>query len=188
MNLVARWVSILGHPFVMVAAMVLGTALRLGTPREALRALAVVALIAVVPVALLMVRQVRRGSWTNVDASNQSERPALFAVGIVALVALLAATLAFQPGSFLIRGTVGVLIILAVCAVATRWLKVSLHSAFGGLAATTLLLVGSPAGWLVLAVLPVLAWSRLALRRHTVPEVLTGFLVGVVSGYAIAGA
>lgn len=188
MKTLARWLSILGHPFVMVMAMVLGTALRFSTPREAVRAVALVALIALVPVALLMVRQVRSGSWANVDASNLAERPVLFIVGIGAVLALLATTLAMRPGSFLIRGTVGVLVMLAVCAVATTWIKVSLHAAFGALAATTLLLLGSPSGWPLFAVLPVLAWSRLALGRHTASEVVAGVFVGLVFGYAIVSA
>jgi hypothetical protein len=170
----------------MVMVMVLGAALRFGTPREALRTLLLVALVALLPVAALMVRQVRSGSWTNVDASDRAERPLLFAVGIVALVVLLGAVLVFRPGSFLLRGVAGVLIMLAVCAVATRWVKVSLHMAFGALATTTLLSLGSPAGWALLAVMPALGWSRLALKRHRPAEVAIGLLVGVAFGLAIS--
>ena len=182
---VARWVSIAGHPFVTSIVLVLGAALRLSTPREALRTLLLVTLIALVPVAALMIRQTRRGSWSNVDASHRAERPLLFTVGIIALAILLGAVLVFRPGSFLLRGVAGVLIMLAVCAVATRWVKVSLHMAFGALATTTLLALGSPAGWVLLAVMPALAWSRLALERHRPVEVATGVLVGVAFGLAI---
>jgi uncharacterized membrane protein len=186
MNAVARWVSIVGHPFAMTIVMVFGTALHFSTPREALQTLLFVALIALVPVAVLMVRQVRSGSWTNVDASDRAERPLLFVVGIVALLVLIGAVLVFRPGSVLIRGAVGVLIMLAVCAVATRWVKVSLHMAFGALATTTLLSLGSPVGWVLLVVMPALAWSRLALKRHRPAEVALGLLVGIAFGYAIS--
>src|SRR5437763_3240456 len=134
MNAVARWLSIVGHPFAMTIFRVRGAALHFTTPCEALRTLLLVTLIALLPIAALMVRQVRRGAWTNVDASNRAERPLLFAVGIVALAVLLRAVPVFRPGSFLIRGAVGVLSMLAVCAVATKWIKVSLHMAFGALA------------------------------------------------------
>lgn len=184
-NVIARWVSIAGHPFVMSIVMVLGAALRFSTPREALRTVLLVGLIALAPVGVLMVRQVRKGSWTNVDASNRAERPLLFTVGIVALAVLLGAALVFRPGSFLIRGVLGVLMMLIVCAVATRWIKVSLHMAFCALATTSLLFLGSPVGWVLLAVVPALAWSRLALARHRPAEVALGLLVGVAFGYAI---
>lgn len=183
MNGIARWVSIIGHPFVMTIVMVLGAALRFSTPREALRTVLLVALIALLPIAVLMVRQVRRGSWTNVDASDRAERPLLFAVGIAALSVLLGVVLVFRPGAFLLRGVIGVFIMLAVCAVATRWVKVSLHMAFGALATTALLSLGSPAGWALLAMMPLLAWSRLALKRHRPAEVALGLLVGFAVGY-----
>jgi hypothetical protein len=178
-------VSIAGHPFAMTMVMVLGAALRFGTARDALSTLLLVAAIALLPVAVLMVRQVRKGSWTNVDASNRAERPLLFAVGIVALAVLIGAVLVFRPGSFLIRGAIGAMTMLAVCAVATKWIKVSLHMAFGALSTTTLLCLGSRVGWMLLAAMPALAWSRLALERHGPAEVAIGFLVGVAFGYAI---
>jgi membrane-associated phospholipid phosphatase len=171
----------------MTIVMVLGAALRFSTPREALQTVLLVTLIALLPIAVLMARQVRRGSWTNVDASNRAERPLLFAVGMAALAVLLGAALVFWPGSFLVRGVAGVLIMLAVCAIATRWIKVSLHMAFGALATTTLLSLRSPAGWVLLAVMSVLAWSRLALERHRPAEVAIGLLVGIACGYAING-
>jgi membrane-associated phospholipid phosphatase len=185
MNVVARWLSIVGHPFVMSMVMVLGLALHVSTPTEALRTVLLVAAIALVPVAVLMVRQVRTGSWTNVDASDRAERPLLFGVSITALAILIGLVLAFRPGSVLIRGALSVLIMLVVCAVATRWVKVSLHTAFGALATTTLLSLGSPAGWVLLGLLPALAWSRLALERHRPVEVAAGLFLGIAFGYAI---
>jgi len=185
MTVFARWVSIVAHPFVMVATMVVAAAFHFGTPLEAARILAIVTLLAVLPVALLMVRQVRRGSWANVDASNRTERPLLFAVSIIGLACLLAYALLFRPQSFLVRGSVGTLAMLGACAAAGKWLKISLHMAFGGLATTTLLLLGSPVGWILLPVMPVLAWSRLALGRHEPYEVAVGVLAGVVSAFAI---
>lgn len=188
MNSAARWVSILGHPFVMSLVLVLAATLHLSNPREAFRTLLLVTLLALLPVAVLMVRQVRSGAWDNVDASNRAERPLLFAVGVAGLALLLGTLLLFRPESFLVRGAIGVLSMLAVCAAVTRWIKVSLHMAFGALAATTLLALGSPAGWAPLALLPVLAWSRLHLDRHQPVEVAAGTLAGAAFGFLIVNA
>jgi hypothetical protein len=185
MKALARWISILGHPFVMVGLMVGVAASRSGPPRQTLRALGLVALVALVPVAALMWLQVRRGAWQNVDASNARERPPLFWVGGAALLALLIYLWLRQPESFLIRGSVAVLAMLGICAVATRWVKVSLHLAFAALAATSLLLLGSRVGWILVAVLPALAWSRLALGRHRPIELALGGAVGALTGVAL---
>jgi membrane-associated phospholipid phosphatase len=177
----ARWLSIVGHPFVMALIMAGATSLRSGSWSETLTILALVGVLALAPVALLMRNQVRKGAWSNIDASDRKERPVLFGVGIAGVVALLGAAFVLRPQSFLIRGTVGVLAMLAVCAISSKWIKVSLHSAFGALAAATLLLIGSAVGWALLAFLPFLVWSRLALGRHTTREVVAGLLVGVIS-------
>jgi hypothetical protein len=169
----------------MVGCLVGVVAARLGPPGEAWRAVALVTAFTLAPIAVLMALQVRRGAWQNVDASNARERPALFMVGGLAMAALLGFLAWRNPQSFLLRGTAGVLAMLAVCAVATRWVKVSLHLAFAALAATLLLALGSAAGWAVAAAVPVLVWSRLALGRHSWPEIVLGGAIGVVTGLLI---
>jgi hypothetical protein len=181
----ARWVSILGHPFVMTALWAGGAAVRLGDPRHAARTLALVAFFAVLPVAILMVRQVRRGAWENVDASNVGERPVLYLVAALGLLALLAYLLVADPGSFLVRGVVGGLAMVALCASVTPWVKVSLHVAFAALAATSLVLFGFALGWLMAVLVPALAWSRLTLTRHRPLELVLGLLIGVATGLAL---
>ncbi len=187
----ARWISILGHPFVTVAAMVIGSgatgdaAPHPHTATGAARGLAMILLITVLPVAILMVRQVRRGAWANVDASDRRERPLLYAVcaaGVITLLIYLGLT---QPRSSNVRGAWATLTMLAVCAFATRWLKVSLHMAFAAFATTTLLLLGSTIGWILLAALPPLAWSRLFLSRHRPAEVIAGGAIGLAAGLAL---
>jgi hypothetical protein len=181
----ARFISILCHPFAMTLVMVLGVALRLSTPRAALQTVLLVAACAIVPVAVLMIRQVRKGTWENVDASRKSERPVLFGVAIIALLLLIGAAMLLKPASFLARGTIGVLIMLAVCAAANRWMKLSLHMAFAALATTMLFCIGSVIGWFLLPLMPLLAWSRLSLQRHRISEVALGSLVGIASALGL---
>jgi membrane-associated phospholipid phosphatase len=180
----ARWISILAHPFVttLVLAASVGAG---GDARAAARTAAAVGALFVLPVAVLTARQVRRGAWSTVDASHPRERPVLFLVGAAGLVALLGYFARTQPGSALVRGTAGVLAMVGVCAVVTPWLKVSLHMAAAALAATVLLWRGLPAGWVLAATLPALAWSRVALGRHRWGEVAAGLVVGAVTGIGI---
>jgi membrane-associated phospholipid phosphatase len=181
----ARWLSIVFHPFVMIGVMVGAAAAARQTAGEALRSVAIVALFTIVPLAVLMWRQVRRGSWENADASNQQERPILYIVGGIALVALLGYLLALRPQSFMVRGVVATLAMMAVCGVATRWVKVSLHMAFAALAATALALMRAPIGYALLVALPAIVWSRLVLHRHTPLEVAVGAIIGAGTGAAI---
>jgi membrane-associated phospholipid phosphatase len=177
----ARWVSIVAHPF--VTTLVLAAAIE--APRggaAAARTVGAVAALFVLPVALLMARQVRRGAWGTVDASDPRERPVLFLVGGTGLLALLVYFARAHPGSALVSGTAGVLAMVAVCAAVTPWLKLSLHMAAAALAATVLLERGLALGWLLGAALPVLGWSRVALGRHRWREVAAGLVVGACTG------
>ena len=182
---IARYLSVVFHPFVMIGVMVGAAAAARQSAAEAVRAVATVALFTIVPLALLMWRQVRRGRWENSDASNRAERAVLYIAGGIAVAALLAYLLLARPQSFMVRGVVASLGMLAVCGVATRWTKVSLHMAFAALAATGLVLMKLPTGYALLCALPALAWARLVLRRHTPFEVVLGMVIGAGAGVAL---
>ncbi len=183
--MLARWVSIVGHPFVMVAALVWVAGLRVGSSAGAVRAVGLITALVLVPLGLLMVRQVRTGRWTNVDASRVSDRPALFTVALAALGAVGALAYATGSASFLVRGVVAAGGLMLLSAAVTPWVKASLHMAFAGLAGTSLALLGSGAGYGILALLPLLAWSRLALARHRPLELIIGLGLGACAGAAL---
>ena len=181
----ARWVSIVAHPFATALALVVALEARHGWPAAA-RSVAAVAVLFVLPLALLIAIQVRRGAWQTVDASRPRERPALFAIGVAGLLALVAWFAVARAGSPFPRGALGVLGMVVVCAAATRWIKVSLHAATAALAAATLLGRGMATGWLFAVALLPLGWSRVALGRHRWPEVALGTLIGAAAGALIA--
>jgi hypothetical protein len=127
----------------------------------------------------------RHGRLGGCTTQNPSERPILYVVSGAAFIALLAYLALVRPPSFLLNGAAATFVMVAACALATRWIKVSLHMAFAALAMTTLLLIGSPVGWVLLPVVPDLAWSRLSLARHRPLEIALGTLIGVSTGLAL---
>jgi hypothetical protein len=169
---VARWVSILGHPFVMVSVTALGAGVR---------AALLVAAFTVLPLAVLMAVQVRSGRWNDVDASRRHERPALFAVAGLGLLTLTAYLVFAQPASPLLRGLLAPVGLLGGAALANRWVKVSLHVGFAVLAAATLIGLGMALGWALVPVVPILAWSRLVLNRHRPAEIAAGGVLGLAA-------
>jgi hypothetical protein len=128
---------------------------------------------------------VRRGRWSNVDASNPPERLILFIVALAGLVAALGWLLLNDPQSFLVRGMLVAAAFLLLAALLARWVKLSLHVALAALAATTLCLLGSAVGYALIAVVPVVFWSRIVLARHNVRELLVGLALGVFTGIAL---
>lgn len=131
--------------------------------------------------------QVRRGRWSHVDASGESERRSLNRFLLVAL--LVSTALAFRLG-LSTELTLGLALSVAMVAIAmltSRWCKLSLHMAFVVFAAL-LLLVNAPwwAGLAGLCLAAAVAWSRLALQRHVPRDLVAGALTGALAGIAFA--
>jgi hypothetical protein len=184
MKQLARWISILAHPFAMIALLVAVPGMHQSSG-NAVQSVLLVAIAIVIPIAMLMFRQVRRGRWSNVDASNPSERPVLFVVALAGLVAALVWLRLNDPHSFLVQGMLVNAAFLLLAALLTRWVKLSLHVAFTALTATTLSLLGSRVGYALIAVVPLVFWSRIALARHRVHELVVGLVLGVLTGVVL---
>jgi hypothetical protein len=168
----------------MVALLVAVPAMRQSSG-NAVQSVLLVVIAVVVPITVLMFRQVRRGRWSNVDASKASERPVLFMTALAGLVAAVGWLLLNNPQSFLVHGMLVAAAFLLLAALLTRWVKLSLHVAFAALTATTLCLLGSALGYALVAVVPVVFWSRIALARHRVHELLVGLVLGIVTGIVL---
>jgi len=177
---VARSLSILGHPVVVVPGAV---ALLLWHRRASSPLLIVLALSLIAgAVIIFSVWQVHRGRWQHVDASLVYERRSLNL--FLAIVLFLAAAIAFvasaEPGLTLGLALSGLLIVLVI--LASRWVKLSLHASFAAFG--VVLLWPLPLWFVAIAVLAAasICWSRVLLDRHTVIEVVAGSLLGAIIG------
>jgi hypothetical protein len=175
----ARTLSVAAHPLPVTVLLVLAQG---ASPALALTMAALLLL----PLALFLRHQVRRGAWEHVDASRPEERPALFRLALGLLGGALAATLLLLPApGALARGLAGALVLIGVAYAALRWTKLSLHLAFAGYAAGVLLPLRPATGLALLGLLPLLAWSRLHLRRHRLSETVAGAVLGIAVGLGV---
>ncbi len=180
----ARVLSIVGHPALLMPLAVAAAASGPGATPQLLRVALGTALAVAVLVGLYSLWQVRRGHWAHVDASHPAERSQLNLVlaGLLCAAAALLWALGQPPG--VAAGPLLAALLVLLTHALRRWLKVSLHAAFALFAAA--LVWPNLSGTLAIAALAVgVAWSRLVLRRHTLPEVLTGLLLGAAFGAAL---
>ena len=180
-GVVARWISILLHPFAVFALLALVAAWRIDP--AALPRTAIGMAVAIGVVWGFVLQRTRSGRWGTVDASQRRERPALYALALV--VALGYWWWMGGRGSAASSGVLAAVAMLCVAGIANRWIKLSLHMASLAFAGVSLLALWMPAGVADLLLLPLLAWSRLRLARHTPPEVIGGALLGVLAGVAL---
>lgn len=179
----ARALSIFGHPMLVLPVAVLAIALSQGDARTAAwSALGFGAFAAMVMGYSWW--QVRRGRWGHVDASARHERNALNRFLLVALTAgaVLVAWRGGQPLFALGLALSAAMILVAM--LTARWCKLSLHLAFVVFAACLLRELGTAWMFATLLFASAVAWSRLALHRHTRRDLVAGAVVGSLAGLA----
>ena len=180
-RIVARIVSIVLHPFAVFTALALIAAARLD-PDSLPRTMLGIG-VAVAIVWAFVLQRHRSGRWSTVDASQRQERPLLYLLALV----MAAAYWCWMGGtaSATSQGVLAAVAMLCVAGVANRWIKLSLHMASLAFAGVALLSLWMPAAVALLALLPLLAWSRLRLARHSRVEVLGGTALGLISGLGL---
>jgi membrane-associated phospholipid phosphatase len=123
---------------------------------------------------------VRLGKLSDIDVSRRTQRFGPFLFGIVsATIGFIVLSLTHGPRNL---QTVMIIAIFSgiIMMVITSWWKISMHaSSLGGVATMLTVLYGAVMMPLFL-LLVLVSWSRVALRRHTVPQVIAGSLVGIV--------
>lgn len=176
----ARWLSIAGHPALVMPLAVPLAAARRGATWQALAVAAVLAAAIAAIVGGYSWWQVRAGRWTHVDASVPRERRHLNLFVVALLLSSAGALRLAGEGAALVIGLSLAAGIVAAALVLQRWLKVSMHAAFAAFAAA---LLWPGTGALAFGVLALgVGWSRLRLGRHDTAEVVVGLLLGCAAG------
>ncbi len=172
----AYWISKLGSPPVLVALTLLLIALTASSPSIWLWNATYLVAIAI-PI-LYLFRLLRKDKITDMDVFLREQRARPLLVTIASLGAVLAILILGQaPRSMIILTTASLVQAIAIFFITLRW-KISMHSATS--AAVTVLILnvfGKAAAPVVLSV-PLIAWSRVKLRRHTFMQTVAGALLG----------
>jgi membrane-associated phospholipid phosphatase len=179
-NTAARALSIIGHPALLMPAAIVATTLSDGAPAATV-AMAAGASVAIAGAVLAYsFLRVRSGAWAHPDASRPAERLQLNLFLLVTLLAVAALSYSMSRPRAVTLGALLCSGIIAAALLLRARLKVSLHVAFAMFAAA--LCWPSPMFAALLALAGGLAWSRLALRRHTPAEVVLGAIIGTAAG------
>lgn len=129
-----------------------------------------------------MYRNQARGTYTNFDVSDQAQRQRWYglALGLLTVVSSLV-FMTDQP--YLVRiSLVCATLLLGTSLLLNLLLKSSLHVSLNTYLACLFCLFDAQSGWVWLAVVPLIGWSRYQLGRHTLAELVTGGLLGLGAG------
>lgn len=175
---VARFISIAGHPFVLLPLLLFLPRFQSG-PGGAFRITLAFVAIVFVPLAVLIWRSVASGEWRTVDATDKADRPRLYKASIAVLVAATAYFFFVEHSPEIVRGCFIAAGMLLSAAGLNRWIKISLHLTFACFCGVLLARVRLSYGVPVLLLMPPLIWSRLVLSRHVLSETIGGMILGL---------
>jgi membrane-associated phospholipid phosphatase len=182
----ARYVSALLSPFVVSLPAVFLVALYHAPDQVAALAYTCLSLffLSIGPMLYILVG-VRLGKFSDVDVSRRSQRTGPFLFGIISsTIGLILLALIQGPKNL---QTVMLMIIVSgsLMMMITFWWKISIHASSVAGAITTLTLLYGMIVLPAFSLVVLVGWSRVALRRHTVTQVIAGSLVGIVTSSII---
>ena len=125
--------------------------------------------------------------WAPVQLRLRENRAIPYILFILSYVACLHLMFRMHMPRYMCGILVSALLIQMVCALINVWWKISTHTAgigglAGGLVVYSIAFSFNPIWWLAFVILlaGMVGTARMILRQHTLAQVVTGFLVGVV--------
>lgn len=172
----ARFLSIAGHPFLLIPLMV-AVATRNWIPT------AIVGAVTILPLLVITLRNVRRGVWSDHDVSHRQQRTGLY-LAILPLLGISALLLWLMDGSpHMMRGFAAAAVMLALGLLGNRFLKISLHLMAAAFCAVTIARIYPASIYALVPFVAAIAWSRRKLDRHTWAEIVAGLAIGGVAAF-----
>lgn len=123
--------------------------------------------------------EVKNKVFSDMDVSKREQRFLLFAVisGITAIYFI--SLFVFRAPPILFITVWGIMFGIVLASVINTKIKASLHvSSLTSVLLTLIILYELP--MILFLIIPIVAWARIEIRRHSVPEVISGFFLGIL--------
>lgn len=167
----ARVVSVAGHPFVVAP-------LTVAAGTRDLRWAAALAAGTFLPLLVVLLRNVRRGTWSDLDVSRHDQRSGLYLVLAPLLLASAIVLYFLGASTGLLRALAAAAVMLGLGLLANRYLKVSLHMMTAAFCCVLLARMQPASAFASVPFVAAIAWSRWKLERHTIAEIVVGLALG----------
>ena len=131
-------------------------------------------------VAAFVLIGVKKGFFNNIDISNRKQRVIVYPF-VISVVLLFAFIVYLQKGpNQLIIGAILFITALIVLDLINRKIKASIHVASVSAIITGIVYLFGGVTFLLLLLIPLVAWSRIIKKRHTLNETIVGGVCGIV--------
>jgi len=137
-------------------------------------------MIFLIAISFFVIYGVHKNFFTDLDVSKRSQRPLLFTVGIIMTLVYFWGLSFLNGPKILMVVTGGFLVGVLLMALINTKLKVSFHVSTVSALLFGMAIVYQGYYYLLLFLIPAVAWARLTIKRHTLPETIVGACFGIL--------
>lgn len=120
------------------------------------------------------------GVFSNFDVSKREQRPLLFSFSAFAMFCYLLSLIILNGPKVLFIALFAIILGLIAIVIVNRWIKASIHMATATSVILFIDIVYKGYFFLLLFLIPLLAWSRVKMKEHTPLETAVGSILGIV--------
>ena len=179
---IASYISVIGHPLLTIPIFAIIALFTYEKFQNALLHSSLILVCFFLPITLRMYLKSKNNSYTNFDVSDQTQRQSwyIFAFSLLLIVTIIL-FITNQPRT-LNLSVLFSLILLVTSQIMNYFIKSSLHVSLNIFLSFLIMPMNLIIGLLFIVFTFFIAWSRLILKRHTVKEIITGFIIGLTVG------
>jgi len=134
----------------------------------------------ILAVATFVVIGVLLGVFSNFDVSKREQRPLLFSFCAFAMFCYLLSLLILDGPKILFIALFAIILGLIIIVIVNRWIKASIHVATLTSVVLLISIIYKGNYFLLLFLIPLLAWARVKMKQHTPLETVVGSVLGIV--------
>lgn len=118
--------------------------------------------------------------FSNFDVSKREQRPLLFSFSAFAMFCYLLSLIIFNGPKILFIALFAIVLGLIIIVIVNRWIKASIHVATLTSVVLFIGIIYKGYYFLLLFLIPLLAWSRIKTKEHTLMETVIGGVLGAI--------
>lgn len=179
---IAKYLSVIGHPLLTIPIFVVSTLFYYEDFNRALLPSTLIVFGIIVPLIIKMYISERKGVYKNFDVSDREERKSWYFYAIALLsITVIILFVTDQPRTIRFGFLLSALLLLT-SQIVNYYIKSSLHVSFNIFLSFLIIPINIYIAFLFFLFVFFIAWARVYLRRHTIKEIITGVVIGLIFG------
>jgi len=182
---IARLISVVGHPLLTIPFYVIVILFSNEDFKKAIFLSSLIIGCIFIPLILRLYRKTSNGTYTNFDVSDRKQRKSVFVfiIPILCIVTFIIYKTGQSANLFL--SVLMATILILISQLVNLRVKSSMHVSLNIYLSFLVMTVNYEFGILLFLFTGFIGWSRIALGRHTLKEVMVGGVIGLAVGFAM---